>query len=152
MKTLLPRTVSILGLHPLFGPDSAARTLAGKTIVICPVRISQSRLTSITSILRQNKIDVLRMSPDKHDQFIAQTLFLTQFVGRGLSRLNLPGANNTTRNYFYLQQIINTSVHDSDELLCDIYRYNRHCTYIPSRLIKRFKSFAQELDSSASSR
>ena len=39
MKVILPDSVSILATHPMFGPDSAARTLEGMKIALCRVRI-----------------------------------------------------------------------------------------------------------------
>ena len=47
MRSLLPRSVSILGTHPLFGPDSAARGLKGHTIALCPVRITGKQLLHV---------------------------------------------------------------------------------------------------------
>jgi prephenate dehydrogenase len=42
MKELLPESTQILATHPMFGPDSAAISLAGRKMVMCPVSIQYS--------------------------------------------------------------------------------------------------------------
>ena len=50
MQELLPETVDILGTHPMFGPDSAADSLEGRKIVLCPVRIGDTRLEKVQAL------------------------------------------------------------------------------------------------------
>ena len=44
MERLLPATASILGTHPMFGPDSARGGVAGLPMILCPVRIAAREL------------------------------------------------------------------------------------------------------------
>ncbi|HMD14398.1 MAG TPA: prephenate dehydrogenase/arogenate dehydrogenase family protein, partial [Bacteroidota bacterium] len=62
MKNILPAHSYILGTHPLFGPDSAGKRLAGKPIVLCPVRIPASRFRKIVHALRTTGMDIFVMT------------------------------------------------------------------------------------------
>ena len=84
MKEILPTEVSLLGTHPMFGPDSAKNTLFGSKIVLCPVRIKDELLSDIISYLETNGLKVIQASPDEHDKQIAHSLLLTHFLGRSL--------------------------------------------------------------------
>jgi prephenate dehydrogenase len=145
MKTILPRHTTLLGTHPLFGPDSAATLLQGRRIVLCPVRISPERLRRISRYLERLGLTVTRMSARKHDSLMASSLFLTQFIGRTLMRLDLPPADISTANYRRLSEIASTTGHDSLELLDDMYRYNRFAWKTPRLLAGELKKLEREL-------
>jgi len=53
MKSQLPKNVNILATHPMWGPESARRSLKGLTTVLCPVRIPQTQLKLIKSGLKK---------------------------------------------------------------------------------------------------
>ncbi len=84
MKEHLPDHVSILGTHPMFGPDSARNTLYGSKIVLTPVRIKEDVLKNITSYLQDHGLKVIETTPEEHDKQIAHSLLLTHFIGRTL--------------------------------------------------------------------
>ena len=42
LTNILPKSVQILGTHPMFGPDSAGETLFGTKIAVCPTRIDEN--------------------------------------------------------------------------------------------------------------
>ena len=135
MKRYLPTHVSILGTHPLFGPDSPSKGLAGNTIVLCPVRISKAKLSKIHRHLGRQGLRVHRMMPRRHDRLMASTLFLTQFLGRGLIRSEIRDTEIATENFRRLAGIAEAARHDSMELFRDMYRFNRYARKIPNRLI-----------------
>ncbi|MBI1805848.1 MAG: prephenate dehydrogenase/arogenate dehydrogenase family protein [Ignavibacteria bacterium] len=145
MKTLLPKHISILGTHPLFGPDSAAQSIKGKPIVLCPVRISKQRLDHVRGVLKKLGLHSHQMTPAQHDKLMASTLFLTQFIGRGMLALGLPKTSIATQNYRLLQQITITSGSDSLELFRDMFRYNRFARRIPQKTLTHFQRIIQLL-------
>lgn len=145
MKEYLPKNTSILGTHPLFGPDSIGKNLIGKNIVICPVRISYSKLKLISRSLSSLGLKITKMSPKKHDQLIASTLFLTQFVGRGLNVFDISSTLPLTENFQKLLQVIGSSTSDSIELFSDIYRYNRYAKQIPIKIIGNFNKLRRKI-------
>lgn len=151
MKKILPKHTSILGTHPLLGPDSAGINLRGKTIILCPARISRSKLKIISNLLSSSGLIITKMSPKEHDKLIASTLFLTQFIGRGLNLHKFKTGLPLTENFKKLEQVIRSSNNDSIELFLDIYRYNRYAKPIPAKIISYFTKLIQEIDKNNSS-
>lgn len=134
MKVLLPPAVDILGSHPLFGPDSAAQGVQGHTIVLCPVRISASRLAAVERRLKTAGVIPRRMDPRAHDRMMAESLLLTQFVGRWVGGARLTPWTNVTEAYDLLQTIVAVARHDSLQLLKDMWRFNPHAPLLARRL------------------
>lgn len=147
MKRILPRSVSILGTHPLFGPDSANDSLRGRSIVLCPVRISSAKLQRVRRSLEDLHLSVVMMSPRRHDRLMASTLFLTQLLGRGLLRLKLPPSKSSTPHFQFLHRLAQISKNDSKKLFTDMYRYNPFARPIPGRIISALENIEMSLHS-----
>jgi prephenate dehydrogenase len=139
MKQILPPNVSILGTHPLFGPDSAAKTLNERNIVLCPVRIPKQYVTKAAVGLHSAGLRVSVMSPAAHDQLMARTLFLTQFVGRTVAGLTDAHVGISTRSFDLLLELTRTASNDSLELFRDMYLYNRFSRKLPKDLLSALK-------------
>jgi len=147
MKKLLPAYVLILGTHPLFGPDSATAGVAGKTIIVCPVRIRRQAADHIQRRLTQLGLVVRRMTPSHHDRLMASTLFLTQYIGRGLRPQYSSERGIETQSFQLLQRVIQLAGNDSMELFQDMYAYNRYAKTIPTQVMLRLKSISDSLTS-----
>jgi prephenate dehydrogenase len=145
MTSILPTYVHILGMHPLFGPDSAADRLTGRNVILCPVRISARKYASVTSYLRRKGLCVHKLSPSQHDRLMASTLFLTQFVGHGLRGVHLPDTPIATQNYQHLVQILRTTQNDSRELFRDMFAYNRYARAVPQQYLRSFSRLVKYL-------
>jgi prephenate dehydrogenase len=126
MKTLLPRGVDILGSHPLFGPDSCKKGLDGHTVVLCPVRIGRQRLAEVRKVLTGANARVRVMRPATHDRMIAETIFLTQYVGRLVGSARLGRWKGVTVHYDRLLSVVEAAVHDSPALFRDMWKFNAH--------------------------
>ena len=124
MKEILPDHVSILGTHPMFGPDSARNTLYGSKIVLTPVRIEDEVLKNITSYLQDHGLKVIETTPEEHDKQIAHSLLLTHFIGRTLMDFGAESLEIDTKGYRRLMKILSTVENDSWQLFEDMNRYN----------------------------
>lgn len=124
MKSLLPEKVSILGTHPMFGPDSAKNTLFGSKIVLCPVRIKEETTKEIRAYLETNGLKVIEATPEEHDKQIAHSLLLTHFIGRSLMDFEAKSLAIDTKGYRRLMKILQTVENDSWQLFEDMNRYN----------------------------
>jgi prephenate dehydrogenase len=125
MMEILPRSVTVLGTHPLFGPDSVTRTLRGLNIVLCPGRVASRDMQRVRKALRNIGLHATIMSPAHHDQLISQTILLTQYVGRIISAARLPRRPGITPTYDRLLAMVETAECDSEELFRDMWKYNR---------------------------
>jgi prephenate dehydrogenase len=124
MRSRLPASVSIVGTHPLFGPSSAAQSVRGKSIVLCRERINRADFSSLRALLKRSGVTVLTMTPEEHDRWMARTLFVTQYLGRGVRGI-ISGQDAPTSAFFHLQRLMEIATGDSPQLLLDMYRYNR---------------------------
>jgi len=124
MAEHLPAGVSYLPTHPMFGPDSAADSLAGRKIVLCPGRIDSWRYDSIKAVLKKKGLVVIEASPEAHDREIAVSLALTHFIGRSLSRFGAAPLAIDTEGYKRLLHILEVVENDTWQLFSDMNRYN----------------------------
>ena len=75
MERHLPDNVQILGTHPMFGPDSAAKSLFGAKIVLCKVRIDDDKYQDIHTYLESHGLKVIEATAKKHDKDISSSLY-----------------------------------------------------------------------------
>jgi prephenate dehydrogenase len=124
MKELLPPSVSLLGTHPMFGPDSAAKSLLDRKIVLSRVRIDDERYQKVKKYLVGKGLNVIETTPEEHDRQIAVSLALTHFIGRGLDEFGAEELAIDTEGYKRLLHILGVVTHDTWQLFRDMYRYN----------------------------
>jgi prephenate dehydrogenase len=124
MLEILPPGVEILGTHPMFGPDSAADSLAGRKIVLCPVRIDHERFLAIKAGLGARGLVVIEATAEEHDREIAVSLALTHFIGRALAQFGAAGQRIDTEGYKRLLAILEVVEHDTWQLFEDMHRFN----------------------------
>jgi prephenate dehydrogenase len=125
MKELLPETVEILATHPMFGPDSAADSLAGHKIVLCPERIERpQRYEKIKRWLQKQYLSIIETTPADHDKKIAVSLALTHFIGRSLAEFGAPPLDIDTEGYKRLLHILGVTNNDTMQLFEDMHSYN----------------------------
>jgi prephenate dehydrogenase len=126
MREILPATVSILATHPMFGPDSASDSLAGRKICLCQVRISEKHYRKIKSYLEAKGLVVIEATAAEHDRQIATSLALTHLIGRTLSESGARRLDIDTEGYKRLLHILEVVERDTWQLFMDMHRYNPH--------------------------
>lgn len=146
MAEHLPAGVFYLPTHPMFGPDSAADSLEGKKIVLCPGRIEFPRYESIRSYLEQKGLVVIEASPEAHDREIAVSLALTHFIGRSLSRFGASPLAIDTEGYKRLLHILEVVENDTWQLFSDMNRYNPFAEEVRKRFKKAMGEIERKLE------
>jgi prephenate dehydrogenase len=146
MQKKLPPHVSILGTHPMFGPDSAKQTLFGAKIVLCPVRIEDKTYQSIRSYLHANGLHTIETTPEEHDRQIAHSLVLTHFIGRGLVEFGAQDLDVDTKGHRRLMKILETVVNDSWQLFEDMNHYNRFAEETRKRFMQSLSLLDDKLE------
>jgi prephenate dehydrogenase len=124
MQELLPPSVEILATHPMFGPDSAAKSVVGHKIVLCPERISPERYRKIKDWLENKGMTTIETSPEEHDRKIAVSLALTHFIGRSLAEFGAPTLDIDTEGYKRLLHILGVVNNDTWQLFEDMHYFN----------------------------
>ncbi|MBI2143221.1 prephenate dehydratase [Candidatus Woesearchaeota archaeon] len=148
MQEILPRTVEILGTHPLFGPDSFSDPEA-KKIVLCPASSSRGAASAeMRRYLERKGFRTIIASPEEHDRAIAMALNIPQIIGKALNRISfqaLLGSKVSTLNSRRLLLIAASVSNDSERLLKDIHAYNRFAHPVEERFGNEVTSVVDEL-------
>lgn len=142
----LPEQVEILATHPMFGPDSAAETLFGAKLVLCPVRIAPARYQNLVAYLEKHGLKVIEATPETHDQQISRSLFLAHFLGRTLIELEAGPLPIDTKGYRRMMKILLTVENDSWQLFEDMYHYNPYAADTRQDFIAAMTSVCHKLD------
>lgn len=149
MEEKLPEDVEILGTHPLFGPQSAPDTVAGQTMILCPVRIASDRLSSTEEFLKRQGLNVRIMTPEEHDQRMAYVHALTFFVARGLMRMDVHANDIITPSFKKILDLAELEAHHSDELFKTI-EQNPYAAEVRAELLDQLTALDKESKKSVS--
>src|SRR3989344_6501006 len=77
--------------HPMWGPESYEKTkgdVAGYRIVVAESTLVESQLSALKTFVEHCGFTVVTMTAEQHDKHLAETLFLTHFVGQVIERGN----------------------------------------------------------------
>lgn len=115
MLELLPQNVSLVGTHPLFGPQSGKNGIEGLNMAVCEIRGGRgkdvARFCSEKLGLR-----VTQTTPEEHDREAAIVQGLTHMLAKIVVALDLPPMKFPTRTYELMEQMVEMVRYDSDEL------------------------------------
>lgn len=145
MKDILPGHVSLLGTHPMFGPDSAKNTLFGCKIVTCPVRLPDQQYFEIKAYLETHGLKVIEATPEEHDKQIAHSLLLTHFIGRSLMDFEAESLPIDTKGYRRLMKILETVENDSWQLFEDMNKYNPYAVETRHEFMKSMANINEKV-------
>lgn len=145
MLKYLPEQVSILATHPMFGPDSAADTLFGSKLVLCPVRISPTLYSPIKTYLEKHGLKLIETTPEIHDEQISRSLFLAHFIGRALIEIEATPLDIDTKGYRRLMKILLTVENDSWQLFEDMYQHNPYAEETRTTFLNALQSLSQKI-------
>ena len=134
MKNLLPPAVSIVGMHPLFGPDSDTGTLRGQRVVLCPVRARPSQLRALRRIAVRRGIRLCLMTPRDHDRLMAETLLVSHYVGRLVPAAGIRMRAWSTPSYDHLRGLVDVAGNDTRGLFRDMWKFNPYGRRLAARL------------------
>ncbi|MFC3265733.1 prephenate dehydrogenase/arogenate dehydrogenase family protein [Camelimonas abortus] len=135
----LPAHVEVAGLHPLFGPQSAAGGVAGLRLVVCPLR--GRRVMRLAALLRRAcGLVVLFATPEEHDREMAMVQGVTHMVGRLVAELDPAGdaarSRMATRSFSLLMQAVEMVRHDDPAVFDAIVLRNPHVAGVQDRFFE----------------
>lgn len=152
MQRRLRPPVQILATHPMFGPDSARKGIAGQPLILCPVRISAPRLQEWRTRFAGMGLRVVMMSAEQHDREAAFTQGITHYLGRVLAEMGLNESAISTVGYRMLRAIVEQTCNDSLQLFLDLQRYNPFTADMRERLERALSTVRAQLDTPANHR
>lgn len=152
MRASFPGSVDLLGLHPMFGPQSGAGGIAGMPCAVCPLRVGHERLARARAYLENDLgLRLIDTDPDTHDREMARVQALTHFISRGLREAALGPSPFATRAYEQLEKFANTLLSDSWELFLTIERDNPYAERIRRDFLSSLDALEARIASAPSS-
>ncbi len=126
MTDILPKTVEIIGTHPLFGPDSVVKNggVTGLPIVLTRVKTRDETWQFINRLFSSLGLKVVHLSAEEHDQFVAFSQAYAFLIGKIAQRMDIQSTPIDTMWYKLLIEEKNAVEHDTEELFFDIQRKN----------------------------
>jgi prephenate dehydrogenase len=153
MKQYVPDTCEIMATHPLFGPQSGAKGIAGFTVVTWPVRVSDERYKQVQGFLATKlQLEVREVDPAEHDREMAYVHALTFYIGRALDDMDIPATPLKTTTYQHMLDIRRLVMTCSPELLETIERHNPYAQEVRERLLAKLEAVESEFGQGAATR
>ena len=144
MQKYLPKTVEIIGTHPMFGPVSGANGIQGLPIVLCPVRTR--RIEEIAKFLdKESGLNPIVTSPEEHDKQMAYVQGLTHFISKAILDMKVPFTTMYTKAYDLLLQVTDYLGDDSNELFLSIQNDNPYAKEVREKFVKMLSDIEKML-------
>lgn len=115
--------------HPMFGAESYKKTngdISGYRIVVTDHTLPLVAYESVIDWLRSLGFVVIVMTADEHDKLLADTLFLTHYIGQAMSTAGIVRTAIDTVSFQSLMNAVESVAQDG-KLFQDVYHYNPYC-------------------------
>lgn len=137
MLEILPRSVEVVGTHPLFGPETGRQGIAGLEVALCPGR--GNRVGKVKQYLETLELRVSVTTATEHDRAMARTQALFHFLAQGFSRMKVDPDTLATPGPAQLFRAFQDVRGDSRQLFRDLQQMNR---FAPAQRKKLIDSLA----------
>ena len=145
----LPNECDIMCTHPMFGPDSIKNKedkWNNLKFVYDPIRITnQNNLNQILHFFKNQKCKMIQMSCEQHDEYAANSQFITHLTGRILSELNIQNTPINTNGFQNLLTLVENTENDSFDLFKGLFKYNTSSNEVLNKFKKSFNEIIDEL-------
>jgi prephenate dehydrogenase len=124
-----------IATHPMWGPESyekKGRSVAGLRIVVCEHTLPKAAYAEAKQALSKLGFDMVEMTAKRHDKHLAETLFLTHFVGQIVHRAGFDRTAIDTVSFGFLMDAVESVKHDT-KLFRDVFEYNPYCKEVTKR-------------------
>jgi prephenate dehydrogenase len=118
-----------VAMHPMFGPESYAKRghdVTGLRVIVCEHTLPAEEYATYRDALKKCGFEVVEMTADRHDKHLAETLFLTHFVGQVIIKTGFERTEIDTVSFGYLMDAVE-SVKNDEALFRDVFQFNPYC-------------------------
>ncbi|MGY8960962.1 MAG: prephenate dehydrogenase/arogenate dehydrogenase family protein, partial [Alphaproteobacteria bacterium] len=136
-------TPCFISLHPMFGPESYAKRagdVEGFRIAVTDTNLEDEVLAPLKKTISDLGFKIVNMTGDAHDKELAETLFLTHYIGQIVARGGFRRTDIDTVSFGYLMDAVDSVRHDA-QLFSDVNKYNPFCADV----IRRFDHCEQHV-------
>lgn len=124
-----------LAMHPMFGPESYAKRggdVAGLRIVLTGHQLAPDLYAAVRAKLAEVGFSVVEKTAETHDRELAETLFLTHYIGQIVARGGFERTEIDTLSFGFLMDAVDSVRHDG-RLFEEVYRFNPFCREVIER-------------------
>lgn len=125
-----------LSTHPMFGPESYKKhggNINGFRIVVTDYVFANDQYQVLKNAFASLGFLIIEMTADEHDKRLAETLFLTHYVGQSILEAGFNRTSIDTLSFQFLMDAVE-SVKDDTKLFQDVYCFNPYCKEVADRL------------------
>lgn len=136
-----------ISTHPMFGPESYQKQnedVHGFRIVVTDHTLPEATFAAVREALSALGFVIIEMSADEHDKLLAETLFLTHYIGQTMQEGGFLRTTMDTVSFSYLMDAVESVIHDK-KLFEDVYRHNPYCKEVAERFHAAQKRVLQQL-------
>ena len=136
-----------ISTHPMFGPESYKKhdgNISGFKIVVTDYILQNDQYQLIKNQFAKLGFLIIEMTADEHDKRLAETLFLTHYVGQSILIAGFERTSIDTLSFQFLMDAVE-SVKDDKALFLDVYRFNPYCKEVATRLHAAQQTVFKEL-------
>ena len=134
----------LIATHPLFGPESAEKSLKGFPIILCE-ESHDAPLELVKIFLGSLGLDCKIMTAAEHDHLMAKLQSLTFFLARALERIGVKDLPIMTPSYMKLVSLADLEQHHSDELFKTIQAGNKFAKPMREQLLNELNALHKEI-------
>lgn len=146
LREALPAHARIVGLHPLFGPQSAKDGVAGLRIAVCPVRGAREARRVAAFCRHRLGLKVFLVSPEDHDRETALVQGLTHLIAKVLIGMDPLPERLTTASFERLVEAVDMVRHDAPEVFTAIQRENPYAAEVRRRFFDEAEALRRSLE------
>jgi prephenate dehydrogenase len=125
-----------ISTHPMFGPESYKKhrgNVDGFRIVVTDHVLTDADYLQLKHIFTTFGFLIIEMTADEHDKHLAETLFLTHYVGQSILKAGFNRTPIDTPSFQFLMDAVESVKYDQ-KLFTDVYRFNQYCKDTAKRL------------------
>lgn len=130
----------MVATHPLFGPESAAKTLSGHTFVLCRDASNNAEATVIADFANKLGLNVVEQTTIEHDKEMATVHALTFFIAQGLVNNKIHDASLRTPSFQKLLSLAELERHHSEELFKTIQQGNPYASSVRAQFMQELQN------------
>ena len=151
LSRVLPSDADILCTNPMFGPaitDNKPTDLSldGLPFVYEKVRIADTRrVDCFLSIFERARCQMVEMSAEDHDAYVADAEFVTHLTGRLLDKNLLSATPVSSREYSALCNVADMTANDTFDLFYGMFKYNDRAKELLNKMRDNLASVERKL-------
>ncbi|MCA9360783.1 prephenate dehydrogenase/arogenate dehydrogenase family protein [Candidatus Nomurabacteria bacterium] len=132
-----------ISTHPMFGPTSYQKhkgNVEGFRIVVTDYTLKNDDYQMLKDKFSIFGFNIIEMTADEHDKNLAETLFVTHYIGQSIMKAGFDRTELDTLSFQFLMDAVE-SVKNDQKLFEDVYKYNPYC----KEAAEKFHSSQQEV-------